>query len=354
MSYSYTTTERFLRYVQIDTQSDPESTTFPSTAKQKNLAEVLRNELQAMGASEVELDEFGYVFATIPSTSLKEIPTLCFCAHMDTAPDCSGTYVKPIVHKNYQGGDLVLPDDTTQILNTINNPYLKERIGDDIITASGTTLLGADDKAGVAIIMDLANYLIQHPEVIHGKIRILFTPDEEVGRGVEKLDMKKLNAAYGYTLDSAERGSLEGESFSADGAIATIHGISAHPGYAKGKLVNAIKIASEFVAALPKDSWSPETTENLEGYIHPTSIDGNQEKAVVKFIIRDFETPRLAEHEARLESILKETVARYPGARYEFNSGRTIPEHDGCIERSTVRNGLCRGSHGPCRYNTIT
>jgi tripeptide aminopeptidase len=318
MSYSYTTTERFLRYVQIDTQSDPESTTFPSTAKQKNLAEVLRNELQAMGASEVELDEFGYVFATIPSTSLKEIPTLCFCAHMDTAPDCSGTNVKPIVHKNYQGGDLVLPDDTTQILNTINNPYLKERIGDDIITASGTTLLGADDKAGVAIIMDLANYLIQHPEVIHGKIRILFTPDEEVGRGVEKLDMKKLNAAYGYTLDSAERGSLEGESFSADGAIATIHGISAHPGYAKGKLVNAIKIASEFVAALPKDSWSPETTENLEGYIHPTSIDGNQEKAVVKFIIRDFETPRLAEHEARLESILKETVARYPGARYEF------------------------------------
>jgi tripeptide aminopeptidase len=238
---------------------------------------------------------------------------------MDTAPDCSGANVKPILHKNYQGQDIILPDDTSQIITTTKHKYLAERIGDDIITASGTTLLGADDKAGVAIIMDLANYLHTHPDIKHGKIRILFTPDEEVGRGVEHVNMEKLGAHYGYTLDGGERGAIEGESFSADGATLVIHGVSAHPGYAKGKLINATKIAGEILAALPKDSWSPETTEGREGYIHPTSINGIQEKTTIKFIIRDFDTAMLKIHEDRLENIAKEIVAKYPGASYEFS-----------------------------------
>lgn len=319
MNYNYTVAERFMRYVQIDTQSDPESNSNPSTEKQKNLSRLLAEELQTIGLQDVETDEFGYVYATIPATTDKEVPVICFCSHVDTAPDCSGTNVKPILHANYQGQDIVLPDDTTQIITTTKHKYLKERIGDDIITASGNTLLGADDKAGVAIIMDLSNYLIQHPEIKHGKIRVLFTPDEEVGRGVEKIDMQKLGAQFGYTLDGGERGALESESFSADGAVAVIHGVSAHPGYAKGKLVSAIKIASDFVDALPKDCWSPETTEKREGYVHPVSIEGQIEKTTVKFIIRDFVTAQLKIHEDQLEAILKETVAKYPGARYEFS-----------------------------------
>ncbi len=318
MSYQYTVAERFMRYVQVDTQSDPEATCFPSTEKQKDLSKILADELKAIGLTDVDMDEYGYVYATIPSTTDKNVPVICYCSHMDTAPDCSGKDVKPILHTNYQGQDIILPDDTTQVITTTKYPYLKERIGDDIITASGLTLLGADDKAGVAIIMDLVNYLTQHPEIKHGKIRVLFTPDEEVGRGVEKVDMKKLGAEFGYTLDGGERGALEGESFSADGAVAVIHGISAHPGYAKGKLVSAIKIAGEFIDALPKTSWSPETTEGRQGYIHPMAIDGQIEKTTVKFIIRDFETALLKEHENRLEAILQETVAKYPGARYEF------------------------------------
>ncbi len=308
-----------MRYVQVDTQSDPEATCFPSTEKQKDLSKILAEELKAIGLTDVDMDEYGYVYATIPSTTDKDVPVICYCSHMDTAPDCSGKDVKPILHTNYQGQDIILPDDTTQIITTTKYPYLKERIGDDLITASGLTLLGADDKAGVAIIMDLVNYLTQHPEIKHGKIRVLFTPDEEVGRGVEKVDMKKLGAEFGYTLDGGERGALEGESFSADGAVAVIHGISAHPGYAKGKLVSAIKIAGDFIDALPKESWSPETTEGRQGYIHPMAIEGQIEKATVKFIIRDFETALLKEHEDRLEVILKDTVAKYPGARYEFS-----------------------------------
>ena len=319
MSYSYSVAERFMRYVQIDTQSDPNATCFPSTEKQKDLARLLQQELIALGLSDVMMDEHGYVFATLPATTSKEVPVICFCSHMDTAPDCSGTGVKPILHANYQGQDIVLPDDNTQVITTQQHPYLKQRIGDDIITASGTTLLGADDKAGVAIIMDFAAYMMQHPEIQHGKIRILFTPDEEVGRGVEKLDMTKLAAHYGYTLDGGERGALEYESFSADGATVTIHGISAHPGYAKGKMVSAIKIAADFLDRLPKDAWRPETTEGREGYVHPMSVDGGIEKVTIKFIIRDFDTATLAQHEAQLENILKETIAQYPGAHYEFN-----------------------------------
>ncbi len=319
MTYNYSVAERFMRYVQIDTQSDPNSTSFPSTEKQKDLAKILYQELIDLGIADVDMDAHGYVYATIESNSQKKVPVICFCAHMDTAPDASGINVKPLLHSNYQGQDIVLPDDPTQIITAKNHPYLQQRIGDDIITASGLTLLGADDKAGVAIIMDFARHIMLHPEVPHGKIRILFTPDEEVGRGVEKIDMAKLAADYGYTLDGGERGALEAESFSADGATVVIHGISAHPGYAKGKMLNSMKIAAQFIDALPKDSWSPETTENREGYIHPVSVEGALEKTTIRFIIRDFQTDMLQVHENRLENILRDVVAKFKGASYEFS-----------------------------------
>ena len=317
--YAFTVSERFISYAKIDTEADPKSTSFPSSMKQKDLAKLLVQELLAMGISDAEMDEWGYVFATIPSNTKKEnVPTLCFCSHMDTAPDCSGKNVKPILHKNYTGAPIILPDDEAQIITTEKHPYLKEKIGDDLITASGLTLLGADDKAGVAIIMDFANFLVKNPHIEHGNIRILFTPDEEVGRGVEHLDMKKLNADYGYTLDGGELGSIEDESFSADAVEITIHGISAHPGYAKGKMKHAIKIAAEFLDELPKDSWSPETTSGREGFVHPTVFNGVLEKATVGFIIRDHETEKLKVYEDRLQEILEKVVARYPGVTSEF------------------------------------
>lgn len=316
--YTHTVAERFIRYAMIDTQSDPASPSQPSTEKQKDLSRLLVEELKAIGITDAELDEYGYVYATIPATIKKEVPVLCLCAHVDTSPDSSGTGVAPVIHKNYSGQDIVLPDDPTVIITTQNHPYLKERIGDDIITASGTTLLGADDKAGVAIVMDLANYLIQHPEIPHGKIRILFTPDEEIGRGVNAVDMKKLGADFGYTLDGGERGHLEGESFSADAVVVTFNGISAHPGYAKGKLVSAIKAAAHFVERLPKDSWAPEHTSDREGFVHPTSIQGTIEQATVQFIIRDFDTPALATHEEHLRSLVNETLLVYKGVTAEF------------------------------------
>jgi len=315
---NYTSTERFMRYVQIDTQADPESDTFPSTEKQKNLGNILAQELKEMGASEIDFDEYGYVYATIPSNIEKDVPVICFCSHMDTAPDCSGTNVKPILHEKWDGSDIVLPDDASQVITTAEHPYLKERMGDDIITASGTTLLGADDKAGVAIIMDLAQILLNDASIKHGKIRILFTPDEEVGRGVNHVDMEKLGADFGYTLDGGERGSLEGDTFSADGATITIHGVSAHPGYAKDKLVNSLKIAGEFLDALPKAEWSPETTEGAQGYVHPVSMKGIAEKTTIDFIVRDFTTQKLEEHESRLKKILDETMAQHPKAKADI------------------------------------
>ncbi len=317
--YEFTVAERFINYAKIDTEADPKSTSFPSSMKQKDLAQVLVKELHAMGVADAEMDEWGYVFATLPSNSKKQnVPTLCFCSHMDTAPDCSGKNVKPILHHKYTGAPISLPDDEAQIITIEKHPYLKEKIGDDIITASGLTLLGADDKAGVAIIMDFAHFIMKNPHIEHGKIRILFTPDEEVGRGVEHLDMKKLNADYGYTLDGGELGSIEDESFSADAVEVTIHGISAHPGYAKGKMKHAIKIASEFIDELPKDSWSPETTTGREGFVHPTSITGVLEKATVGFIIRDHETAKLKEYEDRLQEILEKVITKYPGVTSEF------------------------------------
>ncbi|TMI87510.1 MAG: peptidase T [Bacteroidetes bacterium] len=318
LDYKFTVAERFLRYVQIDTQSDPQSTSTPSTDKQKDLSRILVQELQQIGISDAHLDEWGYVYATIPSTTSKTVPVICLCAHVDTAPDSSGAGVKPIIHKSYKGQDIVLPDDPTQIITTREHPYLQKKIGEDIITASGKTLLGADDKAGVAIIIDLANYLIQHPEVKHGVVKILFTPDEEIGRGVNKVDLQKLGADFAYTLDGGERGSFTDETFSADGVVITFHGVSAHPGYAKNKLVNALKVAGTFLDLLPRDEFSPETTEEREGFVHPTRIEGIAEKVKVEFIVRDFDTAKLKLHETRLEQFVKQAAGRYPGSSYEF------------------------------------
>jgi len=317
-NYTFTVAERFIRYVQIDTQSDPESKTNPSTEKQKDLGRLLVKELQEIGITDAGMDEFGYVYATIPSNTAKKVPVICFCAHMDTAPDCSGKGVRPIVHRNYDGGDLVLPDDPTQVISSREYPYLATKKGEDIITASGTTLLGADDKAGVAVIMDLAQYLLRHPECTHGRIRLLFTPDEEIGRGVDRLDLQRLGADFGYTLDAGERGTVEDETFSADGVKITFHGVSAHPGYAKDRLVNAIKVAGHFLDSLPKDEWSPETTEGRYGFVHPVRVSGIAEKAVVEFIIRDFVTARLTAYEEHLRNKVEDALAVFPGATADF------------------------------------
>lgn len=315
---AYTVTERFLRYTSIDTQSDAGSDSCPSTEKQKNLGRILAAELLDMGLIDAHLDEHGYVYATIPSTSEKKVSVICFCSHMDTSPDCSGENVKAIIHKNYLGQDIILPDDRTQIISMKDHPDLKDQIGNDLITASGTTLLGADNKAGIAEIMDAANFLITHPEYRHGEIKILFTPDEEIGRGVDKADLKKLGADFAYTIDGETAGSIENETFSADGVNVIIHGVSAHPGFAKNKMESAIKIASEIVSFLPKEKLSPESTSDTEGFIQPVSIKGSVEHASIEFIIRDFDTESLKSHERILELIIKEVIKAYPNSRYEF------------------------------------
>ncbi|WP_156305876.1 peptidase T [Sphingobacterium endophyticum] len=310
--------ENFIKYVQIDTQSDVESSTVPSTEKQKDLSKVLVAELQAIGIKDAHLDDLGYVYATIPSNTEKDVPVICFCSHVDTSPDSSGTDVKPLIHQNYQGQDLVLPDDEKIIIRLTDHPDLKEQFGNDIITASGKTLLGADDKAGVAEIMDAARILMLNPEIKHGEIKILFTPDEEIGRGVDHVDLKKLSAEYAYTMDGERAGTIEDETFSADGVKVKIDGISIHPGYAKGKMVNAIKVASAIIDHLPKERLSPETTYAKEGFVHPTNIEGSVEEASISFIIRDHDTKKLAEHEAELENIVRTVLSKYPGASYTF------------------------------------
>jgi len=308
--------ERFMRYVQIDTQSDPNSTSFPSTEKQKQLSAMLAEELTLMGIADAQMDEYGYVMATIPSNIPESkaaqmktpLPIICFCAHVDTAPDCSGTNVKPILHENYNGSPIILPDDPSQVITIEAHPYLKEMLGASIITASGSTLLGADDKAGVTIIMEMAKYLMEHPEIQHGAIKILFTPDEEVGRGTEKLNLKKLGADFGYTLDGGELGCFEMETFSADYLVLHIEGVIAHPGAAKGVMQNAIKAAGEILAALPKKEWCPEYTEGTQGFIHPNHIEGGAEKARIEFLVRDFDTPQLKAHAQKLLNIATEVI----------------------------------------------
>ncbi|OJU28983.1 MAG: peptidase T [Nitrobacter sp. 62-13] len=318
ITFNHTVTERFLRYVVIDTQSDPASPTYPSTDKQKNLGRLLVRELKEIGVADACLDQYGYVYATIPANSAKQVPVICLCSHMDTSPDCSGANVSPQIVRNYRGGDIGLCGDPSQVIRLADNPPLADQIGNDIITSDGTTLLGADNKAGVAEIMDAAQVLLANPQIKHGAIKILFTPDEEIGRGVDKVDLKKLGATFAYTIDGETAGHIEDETFSADGAVIIIEGVSIHPGFAKGKMEHAIKIASRIVDRLPKDTCSPETTDGREGFLHPTSISGTLERATLSFIVRDFTDAGLKEKEALLEKIAREVMADFPHSTYRL------------------------------------
>ncbi|RZK39929.1 MAG: peptidase T [Pedobacter sp.] len=310
---------RFITYAKIDTQSDASSDTQPSTAKQFNLANVLVKELLALGIEDAHCDQFGYVYATLPSNTTKDVPVICFCSHMDTSPDCSGENVKPIIHRNYQGQDIILPDDNSIIIRLSEHKDLNAQIGHDIITASGTTLLGADNKAGLTEIMEAVAYFQDNPEVKHGTIKVLFTPDEEIGRGVDKVDLDKLGADFGYTIDGETRGSIEDETFSADGAKLVIHGVSAHPGFAKNKLENALKVLAAILSALPTDTLAPEATSGREGFVHPVSMKGNAERAEADFIIRDFDDEGLEMHEATLRSIIEKEIQQFPNSSYELS-----------------------------------
>ena len=362
--------ERLMRYVQIDTQSDPAAERFPTTEKQKDLSKLLLQELRGIGITDADTDEYGYVYATIPSNSEKKsIPVICFCSHVDTAPDCSGKNVKPIHHRYYGGKDIVLPDDTTQVLSMRDSPYLQEHINHGIITASGTTLLGADDKSGVAVIMEAALFFMQNPAIRHGEIKILFTPDEEVGKGTAKVNMQKLGASFGYTLDGGEAGSLEDETFSADAATIIIEGVIVHPGYAKGKLVNALKVAGAIINALPQNEWSPETTEGRQGFVHPVAINGIAEKATLQFIVRDFDTQSLQRHHDRLQSVAAEVVKQFKGAAMQYtiqeqyrNMKMVLDKHphvvayaQQAIERAglTVKKESIRGGTDGSRFSYI-
>lgn len=341
---------RFMKYVAIDTQSDAKSESSPSTEKQKDLSRILHQELQDLGI-EAEIDAFGQVYATLPSNTNKKVPTIALFAHVDTAPDCSGTNVKPIRHCNIDGKPIILPDDPTQILNIENSPFLKDHIGKDIITASGTTLLGADDKAGVASLMSAFRYLKQNPQVPHGDIRAIFTIDEEIGRSTKNLDLNMINADFGYTMDSGEAGSLEYNCFNADSATIEIQGILAHTGYAKGKLVNALKVASAIVMASSQEGWSPETTEKLQGFVHLTRFEGEQERSAKLFyMIRDFTLDGLEKSHQRLESIMQDVAKQFPGAQVSYtrkeqyrNMYEVIKDYPECVsfaEEAIKRAGL--------------
>jgi tripeptide aminopeptidase len=311
---------RFLRYVTFDTGSDEHSSTFPSTPGQLTLLRELVGELKSLGLDDTAMDEYGYVMATIPATAGQEnAPVIGFIAHVDTSPEMPGGGVKPIVHRRYDGRDLILPDDPGAVLRAADNPALASQIGNDIVTASGLTLLGADDKAGIAEIVAAAEHLMEHPEIPHGPVRIAFTPDEEIGRGANHFDVKRFGAVCAYTLDGGGRGELEFESFSADAITVTFKGFNTHPGYAKGRMVNAIRVAADFVARLPRDQMSPETTEGYEGYLHPYQMQASVDRTSVKVLVRDFVTPRLKEKEALVEDIAREVAQRYPGASVEFS-----------------------------------
>ena len=312
---THTVTDRFLRYVVIDTQSDPTSSTQPSTEKQKDLGRILVEELLEIGVVDAHIDENGYVYATIPSNVDKPVPVICFCSHMDTAPDFTGTNVKPQMVLNYGGGDIELSPQ--QIIRVSDNPALRDQLGNDIITTDGTTLLGADDKAGIAEIMTAAQFLVDNPDIRHGTIKLLFTTDEEIGRGVDKVDLTKLSAQFAYTVDGETAGHIEDETFSADGVEITITGVAIHPGFAKGRMENAIKIAGAVIDRLPKDV-APETTSGREGFVHPTGVTGSMEKAVISLIVRDFTDDGLTAKEAMLETLVKDVMANYPNSSYTF------------------------------------
>jgi tripeptide aminopeptidase len=338
-TFKHTVTERFLRYVVIDTQSDASSPTCPSTEKQKDLGRLLAAELRAMGLADAHLDEYGYVYATIPANTTKKVPVICFCSHMDTSPDCTGKNVKPQIVKNYRGGDIALPADPAQVIRVAEHPELNNQIGNDIVTTDGTTLLGADNKAGIAEIMDAAHFLIQNPQVKHGTIKILFTPDEEIGRGVDKVNLKKLGADFAYTIDGETAGHIEDETFSADGATITIEGVSTHPGFAKGKMEHAMKIAAAIIDRLPKKTCSPETTEGKEGFVHPVGISGALEQTTIGFIVRDFNDEGLKEKEELLETIVRDVMKDYPRSTYRMdikeqyrNMKRVIDAHPQIVD----------------------
>jgi tripeptide aminopeptidase len=341
LKFTHTVTERFLRYAVIDTQSDPASPSCPSTEKQKDLGRLLVKELLEMGIGDAHLDKHGYVYATIPANTDKRVPVICFCSHMDTSPDCTGSNVKPQIVKDYRGGDIVLPADLTQIIRVADNPALADQVGNDIVTTDGTTLLGADNKAGLAEIMDAAHFLIHNPQIKHGAIKILFTPDEEIGRGVDKVDLNKLGADFAYTIDGETVGNIEDETFSADGVTLTIQGVSTHPGYAKGKMEHAIKIAARIVERLPHDTCSPETTEGKQGFLHPVGISGALEQATLSFIVRDFTDEGLKEKEDLLESITRDVMADFPHSTYGIqikqqyrNMKQVIDRHPETVDKA--------------------
>lgn len=344
----YSVAERLMRYVQIDTQSDPLSSSFPSTQKQKNLSHLLVQELHALKVLEAHTDEYGYVYATIPANTNKPIPVICFCAHIDTAPDCNGTNVTPLLHKAYSGHPIVLPDDPTIILDPKEDTYLMQHIGKDIITASGLTLLGADDKAGVAVIMNLVEYLMQNPSIPHGTIKILFTPDEEVGRGTNELSLQKLGADFAYTLDGGELGTFEDETFSANGFTIYIDGVIAHPGYAKGKMVNALKVAAAIVDQLPKTILAPEVTEKKQGFVHPVRIEGLAEKATIEFIIRDFKTAKLAEHQESIKQIALAVLDQFPGAKISFKEVEQYRNMKEIIDQYPFISSFAKEAYSKC------
>jgi len=350
MKIEHTVVERFLRYVKIDTQSDPYSPTCPSTAKQKDLSRLLVQELKDMGIADAELDENGYVYASIPANTTKKVPVICFCSHVDTSPESSGKNVNPIVHKNFDGKPLVLPADQSIVINPEDHPDLKAQIGNDIITADGTTLLGADNKAGVAEIMDMAHFFMNHPEVKHGTIKILFTPDEEIGRGVDKVNLEKVGADFCYTVDGESLGSMEDETFSADGAVVEINGVNTHPGFAKDKMENALKIAADFLNRLPKEKLSPETTSGRDGFVHPYEIAGGVEQVKLTFILRSFDEKELKTQAALIDKLLKESIAAYPGSSYKLtiseqyrNMKVILDQHPQVVkyaEKAIIRSGL--------------
>ncbi len=341
---TFTCVDRFLKYVKYDTQSSETSETFPSTLKQLILGEELVKELREMGLEDADMDEHGYVMATIPATTDKpDIPIIGFIAHMDTSPEVSGENVKPVLHENYDGNDIVLPADSSIVITVEDNPELAHKKGETIITADGTTLLGADNKSGIAEIFDAAHYFITHPEIEHGTIRICITPDEEVGQGTKYFDVARFGAAYAYTIDGEQLGSIENETFCADSMTVIFKGVNIHPGFAKGKMVNSIKLAAEFIDALPKGRLSPETTADKEGYVHPYVLNGGIEETSIKFLLRSFETAELREQEAMLRTLAEEVCARHPKSSVEFkvdesyrNMRFVLDEHPTVLENARI------------------
>jgi len=353
--------ERFLRYVRYDTQSNEQSKTYPSTDKQLVLLRDLAAELRDVGLHDAAIDDYGYVMATVPATTSRDVATIGFIAHVDTSPEVSGADVRPIVHSAYDGRDLVLPDDPTAVLRLATDPALGEQMGHDIVTASGATLLGADDKAGVAEIVTAAAYLAAHPEIEHGPIRVAFTPDEEVGRGTQHFDVARFGAVCAYTMDGGERGEIEMESFSADAMTVTFHGFNTHPGYAKGRMVNAIKAAAAFIDRLPRDTMNPETTDGYDGFVHPYVVNASVDRTSVRLIVRDFVTSGLREKAALLAELAREAASVYPGTRVELaieeqyrNMKEVLERHPAIVEhaRSAIRDAGLEPRSRPIRGGT--